>query len=267
MSASIMTTISNLMDRRIVRCALSMAVGLTIACGTKEAAGPLEPTGPTGRVRFVNLITDPTRNPVNAILENVPFGVNLGYGGSTPSSLPAPNTANYSAIYAGDRKLVLKKTADTSVTVANLTITIAANSDATVYATGGTGGAAVTQFVITDNNAAVASGTTRLRIVNMSAATGSVDVFVTAPNADLSTATPVASGIGVQAASTYITTISPGTYQLRAVPAGTAPVDRSSNVVANIATLALTSGAARTVIIADKAAGGGPATTVVLTDQ
>lgn len=258
---------SNLLDRRVVRCAVSLIAGLTMACGTKEAPGPLEPTGPTGRVRFVNLINDPARNPVNAILENVPFGVNLGYGGSTPSSLPAPNTAIYSAVYAGDRKLVLKKTADTSVTVANMTVTIAANTDATVYATGGTGGAAVTQFVTTDNNTAVGSGATRLRIVNLSPAAGSVDVFVTAPNADLSTATPVASGVAVQNASAYITTIAPGTYQLRAVPAGTAAANRSANVVVNIASLALPSGAARTVIIADKAAGGAPSTTVVLTDQ
>src|SRR2546423_1760432 len=60
------------------------------ACGTKEAQGPLEPTSTTGRVRFVNLINDPTQIPVNAILESVPFGVNLGYGATTPSTLPSP---------------------------------------------------------------------------------------------------------------------------------------------------------------------------------
>ena len=59
------------------------------ACGTTDAADPLSPSGPTGRIRFVNLVTDPARNPVNAILEKLPFGVNLGYTGSTPSSLPA----------------------------------------------------------------------------------------------------------------------------------------------------------------------------------
>ena len=60
------------------------------ACGTKDAPGPLEPGGPTGRVRFVNLVNDPARIPVNAILESVPFGVNLGYGATTPASLPSP---------------------------------------------------------------------------------------------------------------------------------------------------------------------------------
>ena len=89
---------------------IAVAALVATACGTKDAADPLQPNGPTGRIRFVNLITDPARNPVNAILEGVPFGVNLGYTGSTPSSLPAPSTANYSAILAGDRSLVLKRT-------------------------------------------------------------------------------------------------------------------------------------------------------------
>src|SRR5687768_2250605 len=106
-------------------------------CGTKDAAGPLQ-SGPQGRVRFVNLITDPARNPVNAVLENVPFGVNLGYGGTTPSSLPAPATANYSAILAGDRTLVLERTANPTIEVATLTFTIMEGADHTVYAQGGT---------------------------------------------------------------------------------------------------------------------------------
>ena len=257
----------NFANYRVLRAAWCLSALAAMACGTKEAAGPLEPSGPTGRIRFVNLINDPARLPVNAILEKVPFGVNLGYTGTTPSSLPAPNTAIYSAIYAGDRNLVLKKTADTTVTVANLTVTVTANTDVTVYATGGTGGGAVSQFLTTDNNAVVGAGTTRLRIVNMSPAAGSVDVFITPPNADLSTATPVASGVTVQGSSAYITTVAPGTYQVRAVPAGTAAANRGSSVVANIASLALASGAARTVVIADKAAGGSPSTAFVLTDQ
>src|SRR6185503_5299359 len=98
------------------------------ACGTKDAPDPLQPTGPTGRIRFVNLITDPSRNPVNAILEGIPFGVNLAYTGTTPASLPSPATANFSAILEGARTLVLKKTADTNVVVATLNITIGAGT-------------------------------------------------------------------------------------------------------------------------------------------
>ena len=108
------------------------------ACGTKDAPGPLD-AGQTGRIRFVNLITDPARLPVNAVLESVPFGVNLGYGGTTPSSLPSPATANYSAILVGDRTLDLVRTSNPTLTVATLSFTIVLGADHTVYAEGGTG--------------------------------------------------------------------------------------------------------------------------------
>jgi hypothetical protein len=245
------------------------ALGL-IACGTKEAPGPLEPSGPTGRIRFVNLITDPARNPVNAILEKLPFGVNLGYGGTTPSSLPAPNTANYSAILTGSRSLVLKKTADTTVTVANFTLTIAEGIDVTVYATGGAGGGAVTAVqIVDDNSTAPAAGQVRIRVANWSPAAGAIDAFVTAPNADLSTATPVAAGLSAGSLSAYVNIGALSTYQFRAVPAGTAPANRGASVLVSITPSSplLSAGTGRTFVVADKAAGGGPPTAFVLTDQ
>src|SRR5690242_17440354 len=166
--------------------AVAAIAAVAAACGTKDAPGPLQPTAGQGRIRFVNLITDPSRNPVNAILEGVPFGVNLAYTGTTPSSLPSPSTANFSAIYEGSRTLVLKKTADTTVTVATLTVTIAAGTDYTFYATGGAGGSAVTGFAIGGTNAAIPAGQVRIKVANMSPTAGPVDVFITAPNADLS---------------------------------------------------------------------------------
>ena len=96
------------------------AMSALAACGTKDAPDPLSPSGATGRVRFVNVITDTTRGRVNAILEGVPFGVNLTYGLSTPATLPAPSTANYSAILTGARSLVLKRTADTNTVIASM---------------------------------------------------------------------------------------------------------------------------------------------------
>ena len=266
-----MHNISTFMNRLAVRhFALAVVAGLTVACGTKEAPTGLQPTGPTGRIRFVNLITDPARNPVNAILEQLPFGVNLGYGGTTPSSLPAPNTANYSAIYAGARSLVLKKTADTNVTVASFTVTMAANEDRTVYAVGGTAGGAVTSFSTNeDNNTPIPAGQTTVRVVNLSPAAGAVDVFVTAPNADLATATPVATAVAPLAFSAYANIPAITSYQVRAVPVGTAPANRAANVLVSITPTAPTLGAGtgHTIIIADKAAGGGPPTAFVVTDR
>ena len=265
-----MNSQSTLVARGRVRRGVIAAAALgLIACGTKEAPGPLEPNGPTGRIRFVNLITDPARNPVNAILEKVPFGVNLAYTGTTPSSLPAPNTANYSAILTGGRSLVLKKTADTTVTVASFTLTIAEGIDLSVYAIGGAGGGAVTTVLLVDDNStAPAAGQVRIRVVNMSPAAGAIDAFVTAPNADLSTATPVASALA-GGASAYVNIGALSTYQFRAVPAGTAPANRGASVLVSITPTSplLTAGTGRTFVVADKAAGGGPPTAFVLTDR
>jgi hypothetical protein len=242
---------------------------VSVGCGTEEAAGPLD-SGAQGRVRFVNLITDPARNPVNAVLENVPFGVNLGYGGTTPSSLPAPATANYSAILAGDRTLVLQRTTDPSITVATLTFTIVEGDDHTIYARGGTGGGAITGFMTTDPTPAPAAGQVAVRIVNMSPTGGAMDFFVTAPNADLSTATPTAANLAFNGETQYVN-LPAGTYQIRAVPAGTAPALRSTSVVINFTPpttpAPFPSGSARTIVAADANTGGTPLRAFLLTDR
>lgn len=236
------------------------------ACGTKEAPGPLEPSGATGRVRFVNLVTDPARIPVNAILELVPFGVNLGYGGTTPASLASPSTATYAAILTGPRELVLKKTADTTVMLATIDFTVADNEDQTVYATGGTAGAAVTHFSTVDANPVPTAAQVEVRIVNMSPTGGAQDVFVTAPGADLSTATPTVANLAYQQASPYVV-FAPATYQIRSVPAGTAAAARAASVTVTLNGVAVTGGTGRTVVIADRAAGGAPLTGFILSDR
>ncbi len=236
------------------------------ACGTTDAEGPLAPSGAQGRVRFVNVITDTTRGRVNAILEQLPFGVNLTYAQSTPASLAAPNTALYSAILTGSRTLVLKRTADTNTTVATLAFTVNEGQDRTVYAIGGVGGSAVTGFLTSDENTAVPTGQTRVRVVHLSPTAGAVDIFVTAPGADLSTATPTLANVAYQSASSYLT-VAAGTYQVRVVPAGTAPAARAAAVAINVASLALPAGTGRTIVAADHTSGGAPLRAFVLSDQ
>jgi hypothetical protein len=236
------------------------------ACGTKDAPDPLAPTGPTGRVRFVNVITDTTRGRVNALLEGLPIGVNVVYTGACPACLPAPSTAPYAPVYAGGRTLVLRRTADTAVTVATLAFEAAANDDRTVYAVGGAGGAAVTAFVTSDTNPAPAAGQARVRVVHLSPTAGPVDVFVTAPGANLATATPTLANVPVRGVSGYLA-LPAATYQVRVVPAGTAPASRAENVAINVASLALAAGANRTIVAADRNSGGAPLQAFVLVDR
>lgn len=242
-----------------------LAGGL-LGCGTTEAAGPLVASGPAGRVRFVNVITDAVRGRVNVSLEGLPFGVDLTYQGSAPASLPAPSTAPYAAVLAGSRTFVLKRTVDTTVTVASLPFTITANQDLTVYAIGGAGGSAVTGFTTTDDNTVPSATQVRLRVVNLSPTAGAVDVFITAVGADLSAAAPSVSNLAYKTASSYLM-VAPGTYQVRAVPAGTAASARSSSVSINLASLVVGGAAARTIVLADNSTGGTPLRAFALTDQ
>lgn len=253
--------------------ALCVVTAIAAACSTTEAPGPLEPTGPTGRVRLVNLITDPARALVNVSLENQIFTAGLANGQAAPANLPAPATANYAPVYTGARTFVLKRTADTTVTVATFPITVADSKDMSVFAIGGAGGSAVTSFITTDDNTVVAaSSETRVRIINMSPSVGSVDVFITAIGADLATATPRATALGYQASSAYFV-VSPGAYQIRAVPAGTAPANRAASVTITLASnaspapLSFSGGSGRTVVLADAAAGGTPARAIVIGDR
>jgi hypothetical protein len=218
----------------------------------------------------VNLVTDPARLPVNAVLENVPFGVNLGYGGTTPSSLPSPATANYSAILVGDRTLDLVRTSNPTLTVATLSFTIVLGADHTVYAEGGTGGGPITGWMTTDPTPAPSAGQVAVRIVNMSPTGGAMDFFVTAPSADLSTATPTVANLAYHGESAYVN-LAAGTYQIRAVPAGTAPALRSASVVINFTPPAtpapFPAGSGRTIVAADAAAGGSPLRAFLVTDK
>ena len=236
------------------------------ACSTKEAPGPIEPTSTVGRVRLVNVITDATRGRVNASLEGLIFTVDLQYAQSAPANLPSPATAPYASVYTGNRAFVLKRTADTTVTVATLPFSVADGQDRSVYAVGGVLGSAVTGVVTTDDNTLGSATQTRTRVVQMSPTAGPLDIFVTAPLADLNGATPVATNLAYQSASSYFV-VAPGTYVIRAVPAGTTPAGRNAAVVITSASVTLGGATVRTVVTADAAAGGGPLRAFVLADR
>lgn len=244
--------------------ALVAAAALVAGCGTTDATAPLIPD-PFGRVRYVNLITDAARSPVNAILESLPFGVNIANGGTTPSSLPAPANAIYSPVLTGSRSLVLKRTADTLNIVNTIPFTVATGADYTIYSTGGAAPVALGSFITTDTNSVPATGQVRVRVVHAAPSAGNVDVFVTAVGANLATATPTVANAALRGA-TYVA-VPAGTYQVRAVPAGTEPALRAANVVINLASVVLPANGARTVIAADAAVGGAPFRFIALADR
>jgi hypothetical protein len=102
--------------------------------------------------------------------------------------------------------------------------------------------------------------------VQLSPTAGAVDIFVTAPNADLATATPTFANLAYQVASAYVP-VAPGTYQIRAVPAGTPAASRAATVTIVLPSTALAGATGRTVVTADNNVGGSPLRAFVLGDQ
>ena len=115
------------------------------------------------------------------------------------------------------------------------------------------------------NNDPITAAQARLKVVNMSPTAGAVDVFITAANADLAAATPVATNVATRAVFAGAS-FAPGTYSVRTVPAGTAPAARTAAVNSTLA-VTVVAGNGRTIVIADAAAGGAPLRSFALTDQ
>jgi hypothetical protein len=105
-----------------------------------------------------------------------------------------------------------------------------------------------------------AAGQAKVRVVHVAAAPGAVSVYVTAGNADLSTATPVAPSVAFGAASSYVTLAS-GTYRVRVTPAG-----NPGTVLLDTGNIPLGAGSVRTLMLTDAPGGGLPTTLSVVAD-
>jgi hypothetical protein len=239
------------MSFRII--AFVSAAAVLAACGTEDV-GPtgFEASQPSGRIRFVHAISDPARaSAVNVTVDGVPLAVSLAYAAPAPT----PPTLYYPA-YAGNRQFAVRRTADTTVHLFDAAVPVTASVDHTVIAVGST---TVTALVLTDNNTAPAAGSVKLRAVNATAAS-TVDVYITAPNADILTIPPTIAGLAPRTASPYIERPA-AAFQVRFTTAGT------KTVVRDVSIAALAAGAIRTVVLLEAATGVGPLTSAVLTDR
>lgn len=247
--------------RAVWHAVLATAIaGALTACGEESLPSGVTPNEETGRLRVVNAVSDPTRaDRVNITVAGTPLAVNIAYGAVAPALGVQPNPAAYYPIYAGSWPLAVRRTADTTVKVADETLDIAANTDYTVIVLGQASGVSVTQ--ITDNNAAPAEGTVRLRVVHTSlSAPGTVDVYVTSTTADIAAVPPTAAGVPRGGATPYLS-LTPGVHRVRVTATGS----KTPLLDTNLPSLA--AGAARTVLVLDRATGGLPAVSSVIADR
>jgi hypothetical protein len=242
---------------------LLLAAALLGGCDTKDAPTGVRPTQPFGQIRFVNAIPDSAQaRTVNVTLEGVPLGANVGYG----SAAVGAAGSLYAPVSVGERTLAVRKTADTSIHVLDLTLTVEEGKQYSVLGTGL--GTDVSPVVLTDDNSAPPEGQAKLRVVHAAPSAGSVDVYVTdtATATDIGPLAPSAASVGYRAASDYVA-VPAGPTRIRLTSAGTKDVVLDLTPRTTPALPTLTAGQVRTVVFLDKLGVGAPFTAGVLADR
>ena len=172
------------------------------------------------------------------------------------SDVPYLAASGYLETSAGDHNLKVNA-AGTTTTVIDADATLADGTDYTVIASGLV--AEIEPIVLEDDNSAPAAGNVRVRAIHGAPSAPAVDVYVTAPEADLDAATPVLTNVAFGAVAPYLE-VPAGDYQVRVTPAGT------KIVVIDSGALTLASGQVRTAIAVDAPGGGAPFDLLVLAD-
>ena len=224
-----------------------MALALTVGI-----AGPAcsddDPTGPavaTANVRVVH--ASPDAPNVDVLVDDVVVLTNVPYEAASA----------YLAVPAGTRNLKVNATG-TTTTVIDADVPLTAGMSYTVMATGLV--AEIEPLVFSDDLAHPASGNVKVRLVHAAASAPTVDIYVTAPGADISALAPTLSGVPFRGYSDYLE-VPAGNYQVRVTVAGTKTVAIDSG------TLSIMAGEIRSGVALDNAGGGAPFGAIVLADK
>ena len=221
---------------------LLLAAGaLTAACSDDDAN-----TGPEGEARLRVVHASPDAPDVDVLLDDAEV---LG-------DVPYLTASDYLDTPAGDQNLEVNA-AGTATTLIDTDVSLVDGTDYTVIASGLV--EAIEPIVLQDDNSAPAAGTARVRAIHGAPGAPAVDIYVTAPGADLETTIPLLANVEFGDVADYIEAPA-GDYQVRVTPAGT------KTVVIDSGTLALSIGQVRTAIAVDAAGGGAPFDLLVLED-
>ena len=196
------------------------------------------------RVRIVH--DSPDAPNVDVVVNGSTVATNVAYKAASP----------YLALPAKGTEIKVRPTG-TTTDVIDANITLAKKTDYTVLATNLV--ASIEPLVLTDDNTAPASGKVKVRLVHGAPSAPPVDIYVTAPGADITAVTPTLTNVPFKTASAYLS-VDAGSYEIRVTPTGT------KTVVIDSGTVTLTAGQIRTVIATDSVGGGAPFSAIVLND-
>ena len=229
------------MKKPTLALALLATFALAACNDDEDVTGPVT----TAQLRVVH--ASPDAPNVDVLLDNAPVLTNVAY----------KVASSYLEVPSGSRNLKVRATG-TSTVVIDQNGTLDQNGFYTVLATGRV--ASIAPLVLTDDQTSPASGKIRLRLVHASPTAGNVDIYVTAPTADIATATPTLANVAFRAASNYLE-VPAGTYRVRITPAGT------KTVAIDVNNVALAAGQVRTAVAVDAPGGGAPLGAILLADK
>jgi len=215
---------------------------LSLAAACDDSDGP----DAVARIRFLH--ASPGRAAVDFRADNTTEDGGRTYGATWSNSV---------VLDAGARTLTARLAGgatDLASTAATLTNS---GSYSVVLAKRTTGDSLV---VFADTAATPADTKAFVRILNVAPAAASVDVYITAANADLATATPQATAIDVLKRSAYLE-VNAAAQRVRLTTAGT------KTVVLDVNTLALPNRSVRSLAILDANAGGSPLQAIVSAER
>lgn len=220
---------------------LLAASAITAACSDDNNTGP---AASEARVRVVH--ASPDAPAVDVLVD----------GSEVLADVPYRAASGYLDVTAGSRNLKVNA-AGTTTSVIDANVNLMDSADYTVIASGLV--ANIAPIVLEDDNSAPAAGNVRVRAIHGAPSAPTVDIYVTAPGADLATQTPALSNVAFGDAADYIEAPA-GSYQIRVTVAGTKTVAIDSG------TLTLASGQVRTAIAVDAPGGGAPFDLLLLAD-
>lgn len=221
------------------------ALGVLTACGGDDDPAPA-PTKSEAQLRVVHASADAPK--VDVYLAGVKALSGVAYKDAT----------GFLSVDAGKPEAVVTPEGATTPQVIKATLDLPADSYTTVVAVGSLAGGTVEPLVISESAAAPESGKLKLRAGHASPGVPAVDIYVTAPDADLASATPAVSGAAYKAVSDALQ-IAAGNYRIRITLAG------SKTVAYDSGSVSLAAGMDLVALAVPDSSGHAPVTLLVLT--
>lgn len=178
-------------------------------------------------------------------------------GGRVLEDVPYAASSDFLPLDAGDTRVQVN-VAGTDTTAIDAHLTLEENTDYMIVAADKV--ARIAPLVFTADRTAPSPGSAKVRVLHSAASAPAVDVYVTAPNAEIAQATPVLSNVPFKAISDYLTVPS-GTYDVAVTVAGT------KQVAIEAKGLTLADRLVATVAALDAVGGGAPFSLQVLDER